>query len=444
MQGDNKFISDVLIIGGGISGLTAAYRLVDAGLKVVLMEAEEELGGLAGAVLHRGYSIEKLYHHLFDHDECAIELLRELNLCDNLVFQEARTGFFFDGQWYEVSKPLNLLTFKPLSFWERIKLGLAVLQSKQEKNPGRLDDLSVEQWLGLKEGSRMKLVFDRLTRGKLGIGVEEVSAAFLCGRFRGRARTRKLTSRGERFGYLMGSLSSLIDALLERVDKSGNARMLTSCSVDRIEKVNGGFLCISDGGDEYRVRTVLSTIPPHLFAQASKFFDEQEVKALEEIRYCGVICTVFGLNRSLSDFYWGTVCDPSLPFLLLVDQTRLLDSNHYGGDHVVYAAKYFDEASFESINPEQYEDEASDALATMEHQDGTTNLEIFWKKTFVYKHATPVYRAGFGKLIEKLPRKDGVFMTGMPFIYPDSRNVNTMIRTANRVSQEIIKFCGIE
>lgn len=49
---------DVIVIGGGIAGLTAAHRLTEAGRRVVLLEARERLGGRIWSVPHGGGAAE--------------------------------------------------------------------------------------------------------------------------------------------------------------------------------------------------------------------------------------------------------------------------------------------------------------------------------------------------------------------------------------------------
>jgi monoamine oxidase len=50
--------ADVIVIGGGIAGLAATQRLAAAGLKVVVLEARERLGGRIFTQHHAGYPVE--------------------------------------------------------------------------------------------------------------------------------------------------------------------------------------------------------------------------------------------------------------------------------------------------------------------------------------------------------------------------------------------------
>jgi phytoene dehydrogenase-like protein len=56
-------VHDVIIVGGGLAGLTAAKALIDAGLDVVVLEADDRPGGrlktdrVDGFLLDHGFQI---------------------------------------------------------------------------------------------------------------------------------------------------------------------------------------------------------------------------------------------------------------------------------------------------------------------------------------------------------------------------------------------------
>jgi protoporphyrinogen oxidase len=70
----------VAIVGAGITGLTAGYRLAKAGHGVVVYEKAAVPGGLMAAFPFAGTQLECVYHHLFTHSLPALELLDELGL----------------------------------------------------------------------------------------------------------------------------------------------------------------------------------------------------------------------------------------------------------------------------------------------------------------------------------------------------------------------------
>ena len=60
---------DVVIVGGGHNGLSAACYLAEAGKKVVVIEGREKIGGMASS----GYLIPEAPQHLIH--PCALDLM---------------------------------------------------------------------------------------------------------------------------------------------------------------------------------------------------------------------------------------------------------------------------------------------------------------------------------------------------------------------------------
>src|SRR5512143_935464 len=104
------------ILGGGALGLTLAWRLAQAGERVVVFEREAEAGGLAAGfhVGEGGPWLEKYYHHLFATDSDAISLINELHLGDKLIWRTPNSSMLIGGKPYRLdSDPRSILSLTP-------------------------------------------------------------------------------------------------------------------------------------------------------------------------------------------------------------------------------------------------------------------------------------------------------------------------------------------
>lgn len=79
-QPDSK---QVVVIGGGISGLACAYRLQQRGVPVTLLEASNDPGGLIGTVEKDGFLFES-GPQSFQGTEMLLQLIRELGIGSEL------------------------------------------------------------------------------------------------------------------------------------------------------------------------------------------------------------------------------------------------------------------------------------------------------------------------------------------------------------------------
>ena len=100
---------EITIIGGGFTGLTIAYELQKQGIKTIVLEAAEDIGGLAGAFYINGTKLDKFYHHWFTNDVVIIELINELGLNDLVEVNTTNTGIYYKNNFFKLFKLLSLL-----------------------------------------------------------------------------------------------------------------------------------------------------------------------------------------------------------------------------------------------------------------------------------------------------------------------------------------------
>ena len=62
---------NVIIIGGGPAGLTAAYQLSKAGIRSTVLEKDKMVGGLAKTVNYKGFRFDMGGHRFFYQGEAC-------------------------------------------------------------------------------------------------------------------------------------------------------------------------------------------------------------------------------------------------------------------------------------------------------------------------------------------------------------------------------------
>lgn len=131
----------IVVIGGGIAGLAAAWRIWQAGRRVLVLEAQPTVGGRIATdrYLHAGESfhIEVGAQFLTRAYPNALRLLREMGLYDALVPLPARVGLVREGQLYQLGSDLRTPFARNLS-WES-KLRLNKVLAKAMRHWPRLD-----------------------------------------------------------------------------------------------------------------------------------------------------------------------------------------------------------------------------------------------------------------------------------------------------------------
>lgn len=99
---------DYCVVGAGPSGLTAAYQLLKAGKKVLLVERDERVGGLAKSYNYHGHIFDIGPKRFHTDDPCVIDFLHEVMRGELLRIGRSTKVYFADRyfEWPLQSKDL--------------------------------------------------------------------------------------------------------------------------------------------------------------------------------------------------------------------------------------------------------------------------------------------------------------------------------------------------
>jgi protoporphyrinogen oxidase len=434
----NSTTKTVVVVGAGFAGLTAAYTLAKKGHRVVVLEADDAPGGLAGTFAFAdGVRLEKFYHHWFNNDAYVPMLVSELGMEGSIVTHPSRTGMYFNGRMWKLSTPLDLLRFRALSFVDRIRLGLLVFRVRQVRDWRTIEHLSIREWLEPLCGRGVyKVVWEPLIQSKFSVFAEAVSAVWMWKKLVLRGSTRNAKG-GEELAYFKGGFGRLADALVGAIEAHGGRVLfgtrVTSAEVEGSRVTSLRTTKGTHAGDEFLVTTALP-ITADIFAGVA---DDSWIARLRRVRYLGNVCLVLRLNRSLSDTYWLNVNDPGFPFVGVIEHTNFDAPENYNGSHIVFLSRYLaKEDPLWTYSDEAYADYALDHLFRMfPGLDRSAVLEYaVWRAEF----AQPVTERNYSTY---MPARDTPFtncsIATMAQVYPEDRGTNYAIRDGRAVAEHI-------
>jgi protoporphyrinogen oxidase len=328
------------ILGGGITGLTAAFYLLRAGHEVTLMEARPQLGGLASYFNFGSFWWDKFYHCILTSDASLLQLINDLDLENELRWTETKVGFFSRGKLYSMTTTMEFLRFPVLSLWNKLRLGLGIIYTSRIKDGLALEQEPIEPWLVRIFGkTNYERMWGPLLKCKLGSASKETSASFIWATIRRLYSTReKNASKKERLGYVRGGYRTVCARLLERIEAMGGM-VLTNFPVEQIRSVRRGRVLVSGAGENLEFDRLISTLPSAPFAEITPELDRSYRNKLTRIQYMGMVCAVLVLRRKLTPYYCTNLIE-NLPFTGIIEMTNLVSQEETNGRHLVYLPKY--------------------------------------------------------------------------------------------------------
>lgn len=333
----------IAIIGGGLSGLSAAHRLIEiseqnsSSIKLTLYEAANRVGGVFGTVNSEpGYRIESGADSFITNKPWALDLCNRLGLEDQLVplnTEHRRSLILHNGKPVETPEGFNLLVPGKLSSILKTPLLSPIGKARLMMEPF-IPAKKSETEESLADFSRRRLgkeAFQRIVQPMVG-GIytadpERLSLNATLPRFiemekrhgslyRAFRKEQKAKlalkenavkeekASGARYGLfatLKDGMSTLLNRLEERISDQipNRCEVKKKCRVERIEKSKDKYRVIDSNSSEKIFDRVIVCLPAPKAALLLTDIDENLSAALKTIPYASSAIVVSG--HSLSD-----------------------------------------------------------------------------------------------------------------------------------------------
>jgi len=143
-----KFQQHIIILGGGISGLSLAWKLCEGGKRVTLLESSSMVGGLSGTKSFNGYHLDYGPHSFFSEDMEILKAVLEL-FGGTLTPKKRDVKFYFQDKYLHYPlTPADVLT--KMGLIKGARAGISFLRQKInsliKSTKTATDEMTVEEW----------------------------------------------------------------------------------------------------------------------------------------------------------------------------------------------------------------------------------------------------------------------------------------------------------
>jgi phytoene dehydrogenase-like protein len=264
--------TDVVVVGGGMAGLTAACYLARAQMEVTVIEKASYLGGRAATQEFDGFRFNRGGHALYS-GGAASRILEELGVSYDYGIPK-RTFVMQGGKLSPFpADPLGILRTNVLNVGDKLAL-LRFFVALGAAKPRALANTSVQGWLdhNVRRPQLRRLMTALARTFVYSTALDLVSAELFVEKLQRALR--------HPVHYLHGGWRTLVDGLRAAAERAG-ARIVSNVQVESIEISNGHARSVRlrDGSLMRASAVVVATSP----RDAAKLVDGAEHPAMRQI-----------------------------------------------------------------------------------------------------------------------------------------------------------------
>src|SRR5258708_1555401 len=236
----------VLVLGGGAVGLSGACLRAEAGRPVIVVEAEDQVGGLAKTVEIDGFRFD-LGGHRFFTKAIEVDMLWHEILGEEFLLRPRMSRIYWNNRYldYPLRGPDVIRKLGPVELTRCLASYLKASLTPKGKEE------SFEQWVSNRFGKRLyELFFKSYTEKLWGVPTTEIRAEWAAQRIKGLSffsaakaaffgnKGNKVKSLISEFNYPRYGPGQMWDAMTEAIEAEGGEVRLNA-PVEQIQIVDG-------------------------------------------------------------------------------------------------------------------------------------------------------------------------------------------------------------
>ncbi len=321
--------NNIVILGGGLSGLSTGYVLSNAGFSVQVYERDSVVGGLSKTIFKNGFRFDLGGHRFFTQDEQIDAFVRNLMGKELLTVQRSSKIYLRDRYFDYPLKPINAMF--GLGIPTTVRILTDYVHQITNRTSRNKETVSLEDWVVSNFGRTMfNIYFKEYSEKVWGIDCSRISATWVAQRIKGLSMAtalknaffkfsgKNLTTLTDRFLYPSLGIGRLSDRLREEIGRGND--VFTDAMVEcvnhsdfRVQSItvrNQGQ-AITITADEF-----ISSIPiTKLVSMLNPSPPAGILETAAKLRYRDLVVVAIMVDRErITDQTWIYIPEQKIPF----------------------------------------------------------------------------------------------------------------------------------
>jgi len=325
----NSEQNGIVILGGGLAGLSAGYVLSREGRDVSVIEGDSTVGGLSKTYKHNGFMFDLGGHRFITHNRSLERFVNELLKGEFLKVPRTSQIYMFNKYFDYPLKPANAMFGLGILTSLQILLDYWKEKIKNALSPPEI--ISLEDWVVSQFGRKMfNLYFKQYSEKVWGIDCKSISQEWVAERIKGlslweaikngftKVSGKSIKTLADEFIYPPYGIGQLSDNLKEGIEEAGSS-VMTETRVIKVnhENFHVSSITVDNNGKQYDIggREFISSIPlTHLAKMLHPAVPDDVMESASKLRYRDIVIVTIMLDRErVTDLTWLYFPEKDIP-----------------------------------------------------------------------------------------------------------------------------------